>query len=86
MKKSSAKHNRTATKESILVFLDTAVTRKKGSFIPVIALYGMFIKRTGTDIPAKRFFRILADNGYHSRPANGGEYFENLSFNTGELS
>ena len=69
-----------ATEASILAYIDTAVTRKKGKFIPAIALYGMFIKRTGADVPAKRFFRILADNGYHSRPANGGDYYENLSF------
>ncbi len=71
---------RNHTEDSIRTFLDTAVTRKKGKFIPAIALYGMFIKRTGADVPAKRFFRILEDNGYHSRPALGGDYFENLSF------
>ena len=69
-----------ATKESILAYIDTAVTRKKGKFIPAIALYGMFIKRTGADVPAKRFFRILADNGYHISAALGGDYYENLSF------
>ena len=77
---------RNRTQEAILAYIGTAVTRKKGSFISAIALYGMFIKRTGADVPAKRFFRILADNGYHSRPAIGGDYYENFSFNTGELS
>ena len=74
---------RNHTENSILAYIDTAVTRKKGKFIPAIALYGMFIKRTGADVSAKRFFRILEDNGYHSRPALGGDYYENLSFNKG---
>ncbi len=74
------------TKESIRAYIDTAVTRKKGKFIPAIALYGMFIKRTGTDVSAKRFFSILEDNGYHSSPAIGGDYYENLTFNTGATS
>ena len=74
---------RTSTEESILAYIDTAVTWKKGKFIPAIALYAMYALRTGSDVPAKRFFRILADNGYHSRPALGGDYYENLSFNRG---
>ena len=75
-----------ATEDCILAYIDTAVTRKKGKFIPAIALYGMFIKRTGADVSAKRFFRILEKADYRPRPALGGDYYENLSFKTGATS
>lgn len=72
--------NSTSIKNSILTFLDTTVTRKKGKFIPAITLYAVYALRTGADVPAKRFFRILENNGYQSRPAIGGDYYENLTF------
>ena len=75
---------RTATEESIVSFVETAVTRKKGSFIPAIALYGMFIKRTGSDVSAKKFFRILNEIGYRPCSDMGGEYYKNLTFIEGE--
>ena len=75
---------RTATEESILLFVEKAVTRKKGSFIPAIALYGIFIKRTGADVHTKKFFRIVDEFGFRPRAAIGGDYYENLTFTEGE--
>ena len=77
---------RAALQRLITAYLARNVRSVRGKSIPAIALYGTFIKRTGSDVSAKRFFRILEDNGYHSRPASGGDYYENLTFNTGELS
>ncbi len=69
-----------ASKVSILEFLDTAVTRKSGKVVLAIVLYAMFINRTGADVSAKRFFRILDQHGYRSRREIGGDIFENLTF------
>ena len=82
MKNSSTKHN-FDSKASILRFVDQAVTPKKGKVILAIVLYAKFIKRTGADVSAKRFFRVLAKHGYRARPELGGDIFENLTFTRG---
>ena len=69
-----------AAEASILSFVETVVTPKKGKVILAIVLYAKFIKRTGADVSAKRFFRVLAKHGYRARPELGGDIFENLTF------
>ena len=69
-----------ASKASILAYIDQAVVPKSGKAILAIVLYAKFIKRTGADVSAKRFFRILAKHGYRARPELGGDIFENITF------
>lgn len=86
MKKSK---NKTSTKQSVLAFVNGTTTPKKGDSIQAFRLYFSYCKYVRLSplanrvISAKRFFRILDDNGYHSRPDIRGDFYENLSFNEG---
>lgn len=83
MKNVNIKHNRTAIKNSILLFVGTTTMPAAGKTVRAFALHSAYCKRAerlGIQVSPKTFYRILDKCGYQRRPDIRGDIYHDLTF------
>ena len=80
------KNKRISTKQDVLAFVEDTTTPKKGGSVQAFRLYISYCKYVRLSplanrvISAKRFYRILDDNGYRLRLGQDGGIYKDLEF------
>ena len=83
MKNTCTKHNRTAIKDSVLLYVGTTTIPAKGKIVRAGSLHGAYCKRPNgvrLHVSQEKFYRILNKRGYRRRPDIRGDYYQDLAF------
>lgn len=83
MKNVSTKHNRTAIKKSILLFVGATTMPAKGKIVRAGTLHSVYCKRPNgvrLHVSQEKFYRILNKCGYTRRPDFRGDFYEDIVF------